>query len=213
VSVQEKLFSLQTEIAAIAKASLDVTIISVSKNVPISQMMEAYHAGACHFGESRAQELIKKKELLPSDVIWHFIGPIQSNKVKAIVAASHYIHSVCSIAIAEKISKASVEQNRKSSCFFQLNLAREKTKQGFLEEEFIRDFPRLMAYEGILPLGLMVIGPHTKDQKAIRECFHRAKVLNDRCHLPYLSMGMSSDFSIAIEEGATHIRVGSRLFS
>lgn len=216
MSFQDRLYHLQKEIdrlaALLGRKSSSITLVVVSKNANIQQMLEAYAAGVRHFGESKLQDALAKKDQMPNDVIWHFIGPIQSNKAAQIACFFDVIHSVASLKIAKIISEAAMRKHRKSSCFIQLNLSKEQTKQGFSEEQYIQSLVDLKSLQGLDLLGIMTIGPHTKDEERIRECFSKAENLSRVAGSFFLSMGMSQDYPIAIEKGATHLRIGSFLF-
>jgi pyridoxal phosphate enzyme (YggS family) len=192
------------------KAS-DITLIAVSKEASIQQILEAYDLGLRHFGENRLQKALPKQALLPKDIIWHFIGPIQGNKAASIAQAFPLIHSVGSCKMANRIGL----QASQSSCFMQLNLSEENSKEGFSLAEFLENQQALHAIEGLHIQGLMTMGPHTEDKEKIRSCFRQLASLQRKFPGLYssLSMGMSQDFTIAIEEGSTHIRIGRELFS
>ena len=184
------------------------TLIAVSKNATNEQILEAYEAGIRDFGESRLQAALSKKKDLPDDIIWHFIGPIQSNKAAAIAAAFSYVHSIASYKVAKIISKTSLFPCK---CFIEVNITNDPAKEGFSREEFLLQKEELKALEGLDIQGLMTIAPYAQKKAPIRACFNELKELGKE--YPFLSMGMSSDFEIALEEGATHLRVGSLLFS
>ena len=190
-----------------------VTLIAVSKQVSIEKMKEAYQAGLRDFGESRLQSALDKKKEMPEDVIWHFIGPIQSNKAKAIATTFDWIHSIASLKAATIISETCVSLGRKIPCFIEVNISKEPAKQGFLEKELEEALPALQALEGLEIKGFMTIAPLTKDEQKIHLSFQRLASLQKQFGYPYLSMGMSQDYVIALQEGATHIRIGSYLFS
>ncbi len=190
-----------------------VTLIAVSKQVPIEKMKEAYQAGLKDFGESRLQSALDKKKEMPKDITWHFIGPIQSNKAKAIATLFDWIHSIASLKVAKIISETCLALGRKIPCFIEVNISKEPAKQGFLEEELEEVIPDLQALEGLEIKGFMMIAPLTEDEQKIRLAFQRLASLQKQFGYPYLSMGMSQDYLIALQEGATHIRVGSYLFS
>lgn len=216
MSIAKRLEALLEEIEKsvrkLGKKSSEITLIAVTKNASIEQMQEAYSLGLRHFGESRLNR--GKQALFPGDVIWHFIGPLQSNKVKQTMDSFSYIHSIESLKIAKKISCFAYEQGWKYPCFIELNLSEEKTKHGFLQEEFLAFKEELFSLQGLSIQGIMTIAPHTREEAKIRRCFHSLALLKKSLPLDSqkLSMGMSEDFAIAIEEGATHIRIGSYLF-
>lgn len=190
-----------------------VTLICVSKQASIEQMREAYEAGLKDFGESRLQNALDKKKQMPEDVIWHFIGPIQSNKAKAIATSFDFVHSIASLKVAKIISETCLALGRKMPCFIEVNISKEPAKQGFLEEELLEVLPELQSLQGLDIKGFMTIAPHTEDVQKIRVAFQTLASLQKRFGYPFLSMGMSQDYVIALQEGATHIRIGSYLLS
>jgi len=207
------------------KASLpqEVTLIAVSKFHPASAVMEAYNAGQRVFGESRAQELKKKQPELPTDIEWHFIGTLQSNKVKDIAPYIHTIHSVDSLKLLEEIEKQAARYDRSIRVLLEIHVAREETKHGLSPTKCKELLDEIC--EGIFPhiqiTGLMGMATDTEDEALIREEFKRIYLLFRELKESYflqddsfkeISMGMSQDYSIAIEEGSTMIRVGTSIF-
>ncbi|NNM43818.1 MAG: YggS family pyridoxal phosphate-dependent enzyme [Chlamydiae bacterium] len=224
MSLQDKLVFLLEEINSVQASSTntaEVHLLLVTKSASLSQMQEAYDLGYRDFAESRVQALLEKKVQLPSDINWHFIGPLQSNKVNKIVGQVSLIHSVDSENLVLKIAERSQELGITSQILLQVNTSGEDSKQGFTEEGCMQAFQALKDLPGIEIKGLMTIAPLTQDAKIVRNCFARLRKLRDSLKLltknegafPYLSMGMSQDYKIAIEEGATHLRIGSLLFS
>ncbi|MBI2812493.1 MAG: YggS family pyridoxal phosphate-dependent enzyme [Candidatus Melainabacteria bacterium] len=198
---------LMIDASVLSQVPSSVQLIAVSKYATIEQMHEAYALGIRHFGESRLQTALPKISQMPKDVIWHFIGALQSNKINKIVEHFDYLHSVDSLAIAQAIAKCS----KRPKLFLQVNTSGEATKQGFTEEELLSQYTEILKLN--LPIvGLMTMAPLTSDEQVVRSCFARLRVLRDELNLPHLSMGMSQDFPIAIEEGATFVRIGSLLF-
>lgn len=211
MSLKERLVLLSEKVQE--HALHPVTLICVSKNVEVSKMKEAYEAGLRHFGESRVQEALSKKDRMPQEVIWHFIGPIQSNKAKVIAENFHFVHSVASFKVAKILSDTGLVKGTKIKCFIEINTSKEPSKQGFLEDELEEVMPRLQELKGLDIQGFMTIGPHTQNEERIRKCFQILLYLKEKFKYPFLSMGMSEDYLLALEEGATHIRIGSFLFS
>lgn len=197
------------------RKAADITLIAISKQATVEQILEAYSLGLRHFGESRLKDFLGKRELLPKDIIWHFIGTVQSNKALAIAEAFSFVHSVTSLKTAKVLSDAAIKLQKKCSCFIELNLSNEKSKQGLSLKEFLLDKEELHRLEGLSIQGLMAMAPHTDEKEKIQACFKELSILQKAFpqDYPFLSMGMSSDFEIAIEEGSTHIRIGSLLFS
>lgn len=196
----------------------EVTLIAVTKNRSSEELLSLYHQGVRNFGENRQQELLLKKSNLPKDIHWHFIGTLQKNKVAKLLPEVVLIHSVDSFELAKKISSVSLAEKIAFPVLLQVNIAKEKSKHGFLEEEVERLFPLLQSLAALQIKGLMTLAPFTDDRELIRHTFKSLRLLRNRLEekfgsfLPELSMGMSQDFEIAIEEGATLLRIGSALF-
>lgn len=201
----------------------DCQLIAVSKTKPVEAIQEAYDAGQRVFGENKVQELVPKYEALPKDIQWHLIGHLQSNKVKYIAPFVHLIHSIDSFKLLEEVNKQAVKADRTIACLLQLHIAEEETKFGFSEEE-VTDLlasAELQKLGNIQIAGLMGMATFTEDLEQIRREFRGLRGLYERLKassLPsnvmmrHLSMGMSSDYRIAIEEGSTMIRVGTAIF-
>jgi PLP dependent protein len=201
----------------------DCKLIAVSKTHPADVIMEAYKAGCKTFGENKVQELTSKHEALPEDIEWHMIGHLQSNKVKFIASFVHLIHSVDSISLLKEINKQGQKSGKKINCLLQLHIAEEETKFGFSEKEILHliDSNEFTDMDHVSVIGLMGMATNTKDKEQIRKEFRGLKRFFERLKEEYsgrnitmkeLSMGMSNDYEIAIEEGSTMIRVGSRIF-
>lgn len=194
----------------------EIKIIAVTKYVTIERAMEALDAGIVHLGENRDNGLLEKWEKLKDKPIWHFIGTLQSRKVKNIIDKVQYIHSLDRISLAEEINKRA---NQPMNCFVQVKTSPEESKHGLSIDEVIPFVQALHEYPNIKVVGLMTMAPYTEDKELIRGCFRQLKRLQQKImdlQLPYapcteLSMGMSNDFEIAIEEGATMIRIGNAL--
>ena len=200
-----------------------VRLIAVSKTKPVSDLREAYDAGQRTFGENYVQELTEKQPLLPADIEWHFIGHLQSNKVKYIAPFVQWIHGVDSLKLLKEISKQAVKNNRTIQCLLQVHIAKEESKFGFSADELRAELQTFdpSDYPGIAVAGLMGMASFTSDEALIRSEFKTLKQVFDELasgpfnNLPSfkeLSMGMSSDWKIAVEEGSTLIRVGSSIF-
>jgi PLP dependent protein len=200
-----------------------VELIAVSKTKPAAAIMQAYDAGQRVFGENKAQEMTEKWEHLPKDIEWHMIGHLQRNKVKYIAPYVHFVHSVDSERLLEELNKQAELNHRKINCLIQVHIAEEDSKFGFDEDELIAllnsEFRSL--YPNIKFRGLMGMATFTQYKSQIRKEFKGLKNLFDRCSVQFiekgdqwdtLSMGMSGDFAIAIEEGSTMIRAGSAIF-
>ncbi|MER0438035.1 YggS family pyridoxal phosphate-dependent enzyme [Emticicia sp. W12TSBA100-4] len=201
-----------------------VTLIAVSKTKPVEMLMEAYNAGFKRFGENYVQELVDKYEQMPKDIEWHFIGHLQSNKVKYIASFVSLIHSVDSLKLLQEINKQAAKNNRVVDCLLQIYIAEEDTKSGMTEEECLEILKAetLEKLPNVRIVGLMGMTTLTEDETQIRKEFKKLKsfyqsiTINPQrrphSQLSILSMGMSGDYAIAIEEGSTMIRVGSKIF-
>jgi pyridoxal phosphate enzyme (YggS family) len=197
-------------------------LIAVSKTQPVEKIQEAYTAGQRLFGENKAQELTSKYESLPKDIEWHMIGHLQSNKVKYIVPFVHLIHSIDSLKLLAEVDKQAQKVNRVVDCLLQVHIASEDTKFGFSESEVLETLQtdQFKSLKNIRIQGLMGMASLTNDQAQIRREFKSMKALFDKIktfsmpsvNMNELSMGMSSDYKIAIEEGSTLIRVGTAIF-
>ncbi len=196
-----------------------VTLVAVSKTKPVEMLMEAYNAGFKRFGENYVQELVDKYEQMPKDIEWHFIGHLQSNKVKYIAPFVSLIHSVDSLKLLQEINKQAAKHNRVIDCLLQIYIAEEDTKSGMTEEECLEILKAetLEKLPNVRIVGLMGMTTLTDDEIQIRKEFKKLKVFYqpltiNHSQLTILSMGMSGDYGIAIEEGSTMIRVGSKIF-
>jgi pyridoxal phosphate enzyme (YggS family) len=202
-----------------------VTLVAVSKTKPAADIQELYDLGQRDFGENYVQELAEKQVVLPNDIRWHFIGHLQSNKVKYIAPFVHLIHGVDSHKLLLEIDKQAKKFNRTINCLLQVHIAREETKFGFNEEELLQAMDAVQKYklmnelQHVEVVGLMGMASLTADLEEVRKEFKYLKMLFDQCkllpghsELNTLSMGMSSDYRIAIEEGSTLVRIGSLLF-
>ena len=196
-----------------------VQLVAVSKTKPIADIEEAYAAGQRVFGENKIQEMTEKQEVLPKDIEWHMIGHIQRNKVKYMAAYVALIHGVDSLKLLKEINKQAKKHNRVIPCLLQVHIAEEDTKFGFEGNELneLISSNDLEALTNIKIVGLMGMATFTENEQQIRKEFQQLKSLFEKIkptfpHLLHLSMGMSGDYKIAIEEGSTMIRVGSSIF-
>jgi pyridoxal phosphate enzyme (YggS family) len=198
-------------------------LVAVSKTKPNEMIMEAYNAGQRLFGENRVQELVAKYDALPKDIEWHMIGHLQSNKVKMMAQFVHLIHSVDSLGLLEEINKQALKAGRVIPCLLQIYVAKEETKFGFSEEEVLDAFKNKAfdKFNNVEIKGLMGMATFTenKDQvrsefKSLRTLFEKLKSssLPGNASMRELSMGMSGDYKIAMEEGSTMVRLGSSIF-
>ena len=200
-----------------------VKLVAVSKFNPSEAIMEAYQAGQRIFGESRPQELLQKVQELPCDIQWHFIGHLQTNKLKMVLPYVSLIHSVDSERLLMEINKYAVKNNLKVKCLLELFVAQEETKQGFSKEELMQLMDKLQQQplEGVEICGLMGMASFVEDQQQIRGEFAALKEAFDQIREKYisthpnfneLSMGMSGDYRIAVELGSTMVRIGTTIF-
>ena len=196
----------------------EVTLVAVSKTKPAEDVQTAYDAGHLDFGENRVQEMVEKYEILPKDIRWHQIGHLQKNKVKYIAPFVHLIHSVDSESLLKEINKQALRNERTIPCLLQIRIADEETKFGMEQEEAEKI---LSTYQEKFPsvkiIGLMGMSTFTEDKTQIRNEFRGLKIFFDKLksqnpELQTLSMGMSGDYQIAMEEGSNMIRVGSSVF-
>ena len=218
MSVSENIKKLKKELE-----SRHCELIAVSKTKPVQLIKEAYDAGQLDFGENKVQELREKPDLLPNDIRWHMIGHLQTNKVKYIAPFIYLIHAVDSLKLLKEINKQGLRNNRVINCLLQVHIAEEEHKFGFDETELF-DFLEskdIEALKNVKIIGLMGMATYTDNQVQIRSEFKSLKntfdIIKERFSLSNvemneLSIGMSDDYPIAIEEGSTMIRVGSKIF-
>ena len=191
----------------------NIDIVAVSKTKPINDLKEAYHAGQRIFGENKVQEMVSKFEQLPKDIQWHMVGHLQTNKVKYIASFVNTIHSLDSHKLLKEIQKQAFKNNREIKCLIQIRIANEETKFG-IEPSKLEEF---LNFSKTLPnikiSGLMGMASFTEDKNQIRNEFRSlSNLYNSYDNLRVLSMGMSGDYQIAIEEGSTMVRIGSKIF-
>ena len=204
----------------VARDRKEVQLIAVSKTKPVEMLEELYAHGCRDFGENKVQELVEKYETLPKDIRWHMIGHLQRNKVKYIVDKVFLIHSVDSLRLAEEISKEAVKKNVTVNILIEVNVAQEETKFGLATEETADLIKSISALPGICVKGLMTIAPYVENAEENRQYFRKLKQLSvdimhkniDNISMGSLSMGMSGDYLVAVEEGATYVRVGTSIF-
>jgi PLP dependent protein len=202
--------------------SSTVTLVAVSKTKPIPDLMEAYEAGQCIFGENKIQEMTDKWELMPKDIQWHMIGHVQSNKVKFMATYVSLIHGVDSLKLLEEINKQASKHNRIIDCLLQIHIAEEETKFGLDEGELnnLLGSETFKNMENIKIVGLMGMATFTDNQNQIKKEFQNLKFIFDKlqllnthnCQFKTISMGMSGDYQLAIECGSTMVRIGSSIF-
>lgn len=225
MNIKENIDSILERTALAARRSgrnpEDITVIAVSKTVDSDRAREAVESGLDNLGENRVQELVKKYEQLSDlKVKWHMIGHLQKNKVKYIIDKAELIHSVENLELAKEINKRAEQLNLNTKILIELNIGEESSKFG-INEENVYDFVRSMEqFEHIEVLGLMTVAPYSENPEDIRWVFIKMKEIFDKIsemklknsHMKYLSMGMTNDFEIAIEEGSNIVRIGTAIF-
>ena len=198
----------------------EVTLIAVSKTKPVEMLQEVYDQGIRYFGENKVQEMCDKMEVMPKDINWNMIGHLQTNKVKYIVGKTSLIHSVDSLKLAEEIQKQAIKNNVIVDILVEVNIANEETKFGISKEETIQMVKDIAKLDHIRIKGLMTIAPFVENPEDNRLYFREIKQLSvdinnqniDNVCMDILSMGMTGDYMVAIEEGSTMVRVGTGIF-
>lgn len=203
----------------VSSLSENTKLIVVSKKRSLEEIMSYYEAGVRDFGENRADDLIKKAQALPKDIRWHFIGHLQRNKVAKVLPYVTLIHSVESKELLQVIEKEAQKLNKTVPVLIQFNLAEESTKTGLMEEQAFQFVKEALSFEHLNIKGIMTMGPHVEDEKEIEKIFIQAHQLLQELqktfgfeHFTELSMGMSSDWKIALQHGSTMLRIGTILF-
>ncbi|MBQ2533399.1 MAG: YggS family pyridoxal phosphate-dependent enzyme [Lachnospiraceae bacterium] len=222
--VQENLTQVEANITAACKRAGrsrdEVTLIAVTKTKPVEMLQEAYDWGSRNFGENKVQEIMDKYDKLPSDIRWHMIGHLQRNKVKYIVDKVCLIHSVDSYRLAEEINIQAKKRGVVVPILIEVNIADEQSKFGVRPEETMQLVREISSLDGVSIRGLMCIAPYVVDSEENRPFFRKIKALSidiekeniDNVSMDILSMGMTGDYEVAIEEGATMVRVGTGIF-
>lgn len=210
--------SIEKQISIIKNEIKDkADLVAVSKTRSIQEIQEAYNSGQLKFGENRVQEIVDKQSKLPNNIEWHMIGHLQKNKVKYIAKFINLIHSVDRISLAEEIDKHAKKENRRIDCLIQLKISKEESKFGLQIEDFKNFYESLQNYKNLNVIGLMGMASFTDDNELIDKEFKKIKTIYDDMVLidsrfKVLSIGMSDDYNIAIENGSNMIRVGSKIF-
>ncbi|MDD4781511.1 MAG: YggS family pyridoxal phosphate-dependent enzyme [Tissierellia bacterium] len=225
MSIKENIDNIMKRVIASSEKSgrdyKDITVIAVSKTVDSQRAKEAVENGLDNLGENRVQELVSKYEQLQDqDIKWHMIGHLQKNKVKYIIDKVELIHSVESDSLAEEINKKAKQQGLIAKVLIELNIGEEESKFGVREEDAYKFVKALEKYENIKIMGLMTVAPYAENPEDIRWIFRKMKEIYNNIsnmnlsnvEMKYLSMGMTNDFEIAIEEGANIIRIGTAIF-
>jgi PLP dependent protein len=216
MGIKENIARIESELGASAR------LVAVTKTKPVEVLREAYDAGLRRFGENKVQEMVAKQEVLPPDVEWHMIGHLQSNKIKYMASFVSLIHSVDSLKLLQEINKQAARHQRVIDCLLQIYIADEETKFGLSEQEALEllTSAELPALANVRIVGLMGMATNTDDTTQIRGEFRYLKQLfeklkqyqNEQVQMRELSMGMSGDYLMAVEEGSTLVRVGSAIF-
>jgi PLP dependent protein len=212
--------NIREKAVACGRDSSEIILVAVSKTYPCESLQSVYQEGGRDFGESRVQEALEKISYLPQDCRWHLIGTLQNNKVPKVVSLFYLIHSIDTPQLAQRVSQASQMKGVTTSILLQVNTSGEKSKHGFSAEEWERSLESINQLSHLKIEGLMTMAPYTDDQRVIRSCFRKlhqlretwSNQMKDPSAFHHLSMGMSNDYLIAIEEGATLLRVGSAIF-
>ncbi len=203
------------------RAPHDITLVAVTKSVPVDRICEAIELGISHFGENRVQEAERKIAALgPGDATWHLIGSLQTNKINKALRLFSLIHSIDSTRLASAVQCRAEREGIVVPCLVQVNVSGEEVKHGITLESAVSDIREIAEYSCLEIRGLMTIAPHASDPESVRPVFRKLRELADRVRelgiprasMDVLSMGMSGDFEVAIEEGATMVRIGSALF-
>ena len=198
----------------------EVTLIAVSKTKPVEMLQEVYNEGIRDFGENYVQELADKIKIMPKDIRWHMIGHLQRNKVKYLVGKVACIHSVDSLRLAEVINERSIKLGVVTEIMAEVNIAGEESKFGFTRDEVFDFAEKVSTMEGVKLVGLMTSAPYVNDPEENRQYFREMKSLSvdinekniNNINITELSMGMTNDYIVSVEEGATHVRVGTAIF-
>ena len=209
MSIADQLVSIKSKLPE------TVTLVVVSKTKPNTDILAAYSSGQRIFGENKVQELVKKQEELPKDIQWHMIGHLQRNKVRFIAPFVALIHGVDNLKLLQEIDKRAAQNNRKIGCLLQVHIAKENTKFGFEIKEVKEVLLTTSSFKNISIVGLMGMATFTDDNNQIKEEFKSLKTVFDSIkndNITTLSMGMSGDYPLAIEQGSTMVRVGSAIF-
>ena len=222
--IQQNINQIQKRIEAAAQRSgrkkEDILLLAVSKTIDVERIKEAVACGLKELGENKVQEILEKYEPMGEEVKWHLIGHLQTNKVKYIIDKVKLIHSVESLKLAEEISKRAKKANKVMDILIEVNMAAEESKFGVAPEDTLSLIQKIALLDNICIRGLMTVAPFVENSEENRECFRRMKQLSvdinaekiDNVYMDILSMGMSNDFEIVIEEGATIVRVGTSIF-
>ena len=219
-NLQQVNANIEKACAAVGRAPSEITLVAVSKTKPVSMLQEAYDAGARVFGENKFQEIMDKYDQLPSDIQWHMIGHLQRNKVKYIIDKVAMIHSVDSLRLAQTIEQEAAKKELVMPILLEVNVAEEDTKFGLKVEEVLPLLEQISSFSHIQVKGLMTIAPFVENPEENREVFRTLKKLSvdisakniNNVTMSVLSMGMTGDYQVAVQEGSTMVRVGTGIF-
>ena len=219
-NLQQVNTNIEKACAAVGRAPSEITLVAVSKTKPVSMLQEAYDAGARVFGENKVQEIMDKYDQLPSDIQWHMIGHLQRNKVKYIIDKVAMIHSVDSLRLAQTIEQEAAKKDLVMPILLEVNVAEEDTKFGLKVEEVLPLLEQISSFSHIQVKGLMTIAPFVENPEENREVFRTLKKLSvdisakniNNVTMSVLSMGMTGDYQVAVQEGSTMVRVGTGIF-
>ena len=219
-NLQQVNANIEKACAAVSRDPGEVTLVAVSKTKPVSMLQEAYDAGARVFGENKVQEIMDKYDQLPSDIQWHMIGHLQRNKVKYIIDKVAMIHSVDSLRLAQTIEQEAAKKDLVMPILLEVNVAEEESKFGLTTNEVLPLLEKISIFSHIKVMGLMTIAPFVKNPEENREVFRTLKKLSvdisakniNNVNMSVLSMGMTGDYQVAVQEGSTMLRVGPGIF-
>lgn len=222
MTIKENILEILDDIKKYSPNPEKVKLVAVTKYVDSDTIKEVLKTGVNILGENKVQVIEEKRKELPEneyDIKWHFIGNLQKNKVKYIASYIDIIHSINKLSLAEEIDKRAKSHNRKIDVLLEINISEEESKEGYILKELLEDIPKLLKLENINICGLMTMAPFEEDEEKIRTIFRNLRLLKEKWNKEYfngqlkeLSMGMSQDYKIALEEGATLIRVGSKIY-
>ena len=223
MNIKENILEIKKDIEKYSIDPEKVLLLPTTKYADANGVLEVVEAGCDTVGENRVQALMEKKEILDKnqklDIKWHFIGNLQKNKVKYIAPFIEMIHSVNKLSLAKEIDKRAKQNNRRIKVLLEVNISREESKEGYTLERLYEEMPELITLENIEICGLMTMAPFTANEEEIKIVFSELKILKEKLNDEYfhgelteLSMGMTNDYKIALSEGATILRVGSKIF-
>ena len=216
--MQEVLEGIENSAAKSGRKAGEVQLVAVSKTVEPARILQAVEAGATMLGENRVQEWKEKQEILPENISWHIIGRLQKNKVKYIIGKIDLLHSLCTLDVAQEIERLSAKAGVRTSCLVQVNIANEQSKAGVEAGELFGFLEQMQGFSHLRVQGLMAIAPFVENPEDVRKYFAQMRELYEKMPVggnlerKFLSMGMSGDYKVAIEEGSNMVRVGSSIF-